>query len=112
MTTKQLPINLPSISNQKAFELLKKRLTQSPVMSYLDTQKRSMIIVDGSPVGISAIFAQREHNSSNYHIVAYASRTLTPVERRYSQTDIEGLALILGVLNTLEFFHSEPNLMS
>ena len=42
-------------------------------------------------------FAQREHNSSNYHIVAYASRALTPVKRRYSQTDIEGLALILGI---------------
>ena len=84
-------------TNQKAFELLKKRLTQIPVMSYFDTQKRSMIIVDGSPYGISAIFTQREHNSSNCHIEAYASRALTPVERRYTQTDIEGLALIWGI---------------
>ena len=83
--------------HQKAFELVKKRLTQSPVMSYFDTSKRTMVIVDASPVGISAILAQREQDSPQYKVIAYASRSLTPVETRYSQTDREGLALVWGI---------------
>ena len=49
--------------HQKAFEQLKKKLTSAPVMAYFDTKKRSLVIVDGSPYGISAILAQKEHNS-------------------------------------------------
>ncbi|CAB3986493.1 Transposon Ty3-I Gag-Pol poly [Paramuricea clavata] len=49
--------------HQKAFEQLKKKLTSIPVMAYFDTKKRSLVIVDGSPYGISAILAQKEHHS-------------------------------------------------
>ena len=56
-----------------------------------------MVIVDASPVGISAILAQREQDSPQYKVIAYASRSLTPVETRYSQTDQEGLALVWGI---------------
>ena len=90
----------PSIwtqAHQKAFELVKKRLTQSPVMSYFDTTKRSMVIVDTSPVGISAILAQRQKVSQQYKMIAYASRSLTLSNKRYSQTDKEGLALVWEV---------------
>ena len=57
----------------------------------------SMAIVDASPVGISAILAQREPNSQQYKIISYASRQLKLVERRYSQTDREALALVWGI---------------
>ena len=83
--------------HQKAFEQLKKKLTSTPVMAYFDTKKRSLVIVDGSPYGISAILAQKEHNSQQYKILSYASRSLSPVEKRYSQTDIEGLSLVWGI---------------
>ncbi|CAB4038381.1 Hypothetical predicted protein [Paramuricea clavata] len=82
--------------HQKAFEQLKKKLTSTPVMAYFDTKKRSLVIVDGSPYGISAILAQKEHHSQQYKILSYASRALSPVETRYSQTDIEGLSLVWG----------------
>ena len=61
-------------------------------MSYFDVEKRSMLIVDGSPHGISGILCQRESPQAPYKIVSYASRGLTPVESRYSQTDMEGLS--------------------
>ena len=85
------------LPQQKAFEQLKKKLTQAPVMAYYDTTKRSLVIVDGSPQGISAILAQRERQGQPYKIISYASRALSPVERRYSQTDIEGLSLVWGI---------------
>ena len=84
--------------HQVAFQKLKNRLTKAPVMAYFDTNKRSLVIVDGSQHGISAILAQRENNAQqSYKIIAYASRGLSPVESRYSQTDIEGLSLVWGV---------------
>ena len=86
-----------TLRHQKAFEQLKKRLTSTPVMAYFDTKKRSIVIVDGSPYGISAILAQKEKSSQQYKIISYASRALSPVEKRYSQTDIEGLSLVWGI---------------
>ena len=83
--------------HQKAFEQLKKKLTSAPVMVYFDTKKCSLIIIDGYLYGISAILAQKEHNSHQYKILSYASRSLSPVEKRYSQTDIEGLSLVWGI---------------
>ena len=83
--------------HQKAFEQLKKKLTSTPVMAHFDTKKRSLVIVDGSTYGISAILAQKEHSSHQYKIISYASRSLSPVEKRYSQTDIEGLSLVWGI---------------
>ena len=66
-------------------------------MAYFDTKKQSMVIADAFPVGISAILAQREPNSQPYKIISYASRSLTPIERKYSQTDREALALVWGI---------------
>ena len=85
------------VPQQKAFEQLKKKLTQTPVMAYYDTNKRSLVIVDGSPHGVSAILAQRDQQGQPYKIISYASRALSSVEKRYSQTDIEGLALVWGI---------------
>ena len=36
-------------SRKRAFEQMKKKLTQTPVMAYFDISKRTMVIVDGSP---------------------------------------------------------------
>ena len=66
-------------------------------MAYFDTKKCNLVIVDRSPYGIRAILAQKEHNSQQYKILLYASRSLSPVEKRYSQTDIEGLSLVWGI---------------
>ena len=76
---------------------MKKALTQTPVMAYFDTSERTMIIVDRSPFELGAILAERERQGQQYNIIAYASRPLIPVERRYSQTDIKGLSLVWGI---------------
>lgn len=83
-----------------ALQALKKGLTSDTTMSYFDPKKETELIVDGSPVGLGAILSQKDKKGEK-HIVAYASRALSDVERRYSQTEREALAIIWSC----EHFH-------
>ena len=75
--------------HQAAFEKLKTNLVTAPCMSYFDKNNETFIVVDTSPVGISAILSPKPENSDtdNQQIIAYASRALTDTEKRYSQTE-------------------------
>ena len=64
---------------------------------YFDTQKDTYITVDASPVGMSAILSQKTREKNDDKVISYASRALTAVERRYSQTEKEALAIVWRV---------------
>ena len=85
---------------QRAFEMLKRALQEAPVLAYFDTEKETELIVDASPVGIAGLLAQRDRQGEAC-VIAYGSRSLTPVEQRYSQTEREALAVVWGC----EHFH-------
>ena len=87
--------------HQAAYDKLKHALLNSPVISHFDTSKETFILVDASPVGLSAILAQKDPQQNAHNIIAYASRALSPVEKRYSQTEKEALAIVWGI----EHFH-------
>ncbi len=87
--------------HQKAFEKLTSALSASECMAYFDMQKDTFITVDASPVGLSAILSQKTPGKDDEKVVAYASRALTAVEKRYAQTECEALAIVWGV----EHFH-------
>ena len=87
--------------HQTAFDKLKTALSQAPAMGYFDINRDTFITVDASPVGISAILSQSTPGSDDYTVIAYASRALSDVEKRYSQTEKEALSIIWGV----EHFH-------
>ena len=70
-------------------------------MHYFDTKKETLLTVDASPVGISTILSQKDNCSDNARVIAYDSRSLTPVEKRYSQTEKEALSIMCAV----EHFH-------
>ncbi|KAK3726803.1 hypothetical protein QZH41_007213 [Actinostola sp. cb2023] len=80
---------------------LKEALTNAPVTSYFDPDRDTEINVDASPVGLGAILAQTDPVTGEKKVVAYASRALTDVESRYSQTEREALGVIWGC----EYFH-------
>lgn len=84
-----------SDEQEKAFQTLKDSLTSDTIMAYFDPSKETELWVDASPVGLGAILCQENK------IVAYARRSLSPVEQRYSQTERECLAIVYGV----EHFH-------
>lgn len=82
-----------------AFETLKKQLTSDTVLGYYNVKDPTRIIADASPVGLGAVLIQFKDQGPR--IIAYASRSLTKVERKYSQPEKEALALVWAV----ERFH-------
>ena len=100
LTKKSIPFTWTAI-HQNAFHQLTNALVFTTCMAYFDTTKETMVTVDASPVGVSAILSQRTKGKDDDKVVAYASRALTDVEKRYSQTEKEALAIIHGV----EHFH-------
>ncbi len=66
-------------------------------MGYFNIKWKSLLIVDASPAGLGAVLAQyNPENTKENHIIAFGSRLLTDVERRYSQCEKEGLAIVWG----------------
>ena len=74
--------------HQVAMRTIANSLTSNNVMSYFDLQKKTEVIVDVSPVGLGVILVQG-NESEQKRVVAYASKTSTAVEQRYSQTERE-----------------------
>ncbi|CAB4038802.1 Transposon Ty3-I Gag-Pol poly [Paramuricea clavata] len=79
---------------QTAFDNIKNALTSDTVMAYFDQTKPTELITDASPWGLSAILAQNSTQHDDRRIVAYVSRSLSEVERKYSQTEREALAIV------------------
>ena len=80
--------------HEHAFDEVKSALTSSTVMSYFDNSKRTELVTDASPFGLSAILSQFTPGKQDRKIVAYISRSLSDVEQRYSQTEREALAIV------------------
>ena len=80
-------------SEQEAsFQELKQQLASAPVLAYFDKEAHTRVIADASPVGLGAVLVQEKNGVGR--AVCYASRNLSSVERRYSQTEREALALV------------------
>ena len=75
---------------EEAFQDVKNQLSGDTVMAFYDPKKKPTVVVDGSPVGLGDILLQDNKP------VAYASRSLTDAETRYSQIEREALAVVFG----------------
>ena len=80
---------------QEAFDDMKRAVTSVKTLGHFDKDAATQVVCDASPVGLGAVLVQYPR------IIAYASRSLSPVERRYSQTEREAL----GVVWACEKFH-------
>ena len=80
----------------KAFNELKARLCQPPVLSSPDFGKPFILQTDASNKGIGAVLSQKDE-AGEEHPVAFYSRKLLPREERYSTVEQECLAIKLAV---------------
>ena len=83
-----------------AVKELKKAISEGTTLDYFDIKKSTELVVDASPIGLCGILAQFDKDGKK-HIIQFASRSLTPVESRYSQTEREALAVVWAC----EYFH-------
>jgi hypothetical protein len=79
---------------KNAFEELKRAISTPPVLQVLDFGNEFVLLTDSSDVAISAVLNQRQ--GENLSPIAFASRLLNFVERKYSIYEIECLAVVWG----------------
>ena len=91
-----------SNKERQAFQASKKLLTVAPVLVHFDPSKDVILSCDASAYGIGAVLAHKFSDGSEKPI-AYASRTLSPAEKGYSQLEKEGLACVYGVKKFHEY---------
>ncbi|CAH2014093.1 unnamed protein product [Acanthoscelides obtectus] len=79
----------------KCFELCKTLLTNDPILQYPDFSQPFLITTDASNYAIGAILSQGKLGSDLP--IAYASRTLSDSETKYSTTEKELLSIVYAV---------------
>ena len=80
---------------QKAFDTLKKALTEAPILAYPDFTQSFQLATDASNDAIGMVLGQKQNGREV--VIAYAGRKLNPAERNYSVTEREALAVVEGV---------------
>ena len=87
-------------AEQKAFDELKQRFTEKPVLSMVDTTKELRVEADASDYATGAILSMKD-DDEKWHPCAYLSKELNNVKRNYDVHDKE----LLGVMHALEAWH-------
>ena len=77
---------------QTAFEELKSKLMQDPILIYPDFNKEFYIACDASGYGLGAVLLQK--GKLRLMPISFASRSLNDAEKRYSATERECLAIV------------------
>ena len=86
--------------HEQAFQQLKQALTSSPVLAHYSLTAPTRVVVDASLWAVGAVLLQQQDDST-YRPIAYGSRALSEMERKYTQIEKESLAIVFGC----EHFH-------
>ncbi|QRW11207.1 Retrotransposable element Tf2 protein [Ceratobasidium sp. AG-Ba] len=78
---------------QQAFEEIKKRVSQDPVLIHPDPDKPFILETDASGIAIGAILSQRGEDGY-LHPVAYLSKSYNNAQRNYDTANKELLAIV------------------
>ena len=81
---------------QNAFNDLKREICQATTLVHFDAKLPIILATDASNYGLGAVIMHRYQDGIERPI-AYASKTLTDAEQRYSQIEKEALSIIYGV---------------
>ena len=81
---------------EKAFEELKRRFTEEPVLAALDLDKKMRMEVDASDYATGGVLSM-ECEDNLWRPVAFLSKSLNETERNYEIHDKEMLAIIRGL---------------
>lgn len=80
---------------EDAFEDIRSCLVKAPILTCPDFTRPFIVSCDASGVGIGAVLSQKSDQGEQ--VIAYASRTLSKGEQKFSATERECLAVIWAV---------------
>jgi len=83
---------------QQAFNDLKSRLVQEPILALPANEGQYILDTDASDFGLGAVLSQVQNNEEK--VIAYSSRTLSAAEKKYEVTRNE----LLGIVHGLKHF--------
>lgn len=81
---------------RSAFESLKCKISQAPILAYPNFDVPFVLQTDASILGLGAVLSQKQ-SDGQLHPVAFASRSLSKAEKNYSVTELETLAVVWAV---------------
>lgn len=81
---------------QVAFDTLKQKLTNAPILTHPDFNRPFIIQCDASTTGVGSVLYQLDANGDERPI-AFMSKKLNTAQRNYSITELECLAAVLSV---------------
>nr|GEX66264.1 DNA-directed DNA polymerase [Tanacetum cinerariifolium] len=83
---------LPHPTTVKAFQTLKRKLTEAPILIAPDWDMPFELMCDASDFAIGAVLGQRQEK--HFRTIHYASKTMTKAESNYTTTEKEMLAVV------------------
>ena len=75
----------------------KQAQTSDTVIAYFDKNEETALFTEVSLTGLYAILSQKTPGKDDRKIVSYVSTTISDIERRYSQTKKEALAIFWAI---------------
>ncbi|GET58140.1 enzymatic polyprotein, putative [Rhizophagus irregularis DAOM 181602=DAOM 197198] len=84
------------IKQHEALEILKRKLTEEPVLRQPDWLRKFILITDASGIGLGAVLAQKDDKGQEY-VIEYASKSLNRTEQRWPITEQECYAIVWGI---------------
>ena len=66
-------------AQQKAFDIIKEKLMEEPILAHPDWDKEFKLYTDASDTGLGAILTQNDENKKK-RVIAYEARTLNQNE--------------------------------
>nr|GEZ10799.1 reverse transcriptase domain-containing protein [Tanacetum cinerariifolium] len=93
--TRLLKKDTPFIFSQEyvdAFQILKRMLTEAPILIAPDWDMPFELMCDASDFAIGAVLGQ--HRDKHFRPIHYASKTMTEAESKYTTTEKEMLAVV------------------
>ena len=104
LTRKKVPFKWDEAC-QNAFQKLKEGLCSDRVIAPWAPDRKTKLVVDRGPKGISATLFQKEPDTGHYKTINYSSRSLTETEQRYAPIEGESLAILFGVKTNRMYLH-------
>ena len=83
-------------THDEAFETLKKKLTEKPILTFPDIKKKFVLLTDASSHAVAGVLNQ-EDEQGHLLPIEYFSRLLKGSESRYGATELEALAIIASI---------------